>query len=415
MASIGAILSLDAVGKHDTYLDSPDPRDSLFHYKLPERHAKFAHYHKVTTISRPRGDATSWPFSATVTTILNPQELGDYLTGITLRIPLPTLPDAQSRLTTYCNKVGWHFINNLNIKIDEVDILSVYGDTLMLDYELNMSSSEKRASDVMLGGDTADAHNVTVKIPTGFTKSTPLPLCAIHRQKLRVSIDFNPVSFFSDTGEKLDIKCFDIITGLVDIDPFHRLTLIDAPIERVFTTLVRQPVFEIPEQTRDTKHKYNLVGSDSVRAFIWFLRRDVVEQVEDITHFDNRFNLSNSPARDSATQNLNPILDNAEIFINSQSNSPPVIDPTRKDISTRNFYKFNRRFYVPTRDIFSFCHSLYPDKEMPTGMLDMSKTNSNGTFLQMTLNHRVSEVVQLHVYFLVDKRYKIERGHLTAS
>jgi hypothetical protein len=249
----------------------------------------------------------------------------------------------------------------------------------------------------------------------GFTKSNPLPLCAIHKQKVRLSIDFNPVRFFSDTGGSVDIASFDVIAGLVDIDPFHRLSIIDAPIERVFTTLVRQPVLEIPDFTNDSKLKYNLVGDDSVRAFIWFLRRDKVEQVDDITMVHQRFNMSNVDDPRVDVQNLNPLLSTTEVFINAQSSAPPMFDPTRKDISVRNFYKFNPRVYPPTRDIFSFCHSLHPYKEMPSGMIDMSKTNSNATFLQVSLDHRTTEVVQFHVYFLLDRAYKIDRGKLTAS
>ena len=414
MATSGTILSLDAIGKQDLYMDSPNPQDSLFNYNLPERHAKFSHYENIFTSSKPlSGVSNYWPFDSTVTMSLSPRDMGDFMTSLSLRIDLPTLADKDDKLTTYCSKVGWHFIKSLNIKIDEVDIITIHGDTLMIEYELTKNTSERRALDAMLGGDTADAHTVIIRLPTGFTKTNPLPLCAMHKQKIRVSIDFNPISFFTDSTGDILINNIQLITGLIDVDPMHRLSIIEKPIQRTFTTIIKQPVLQIPANTNDARLKYNLVGSDKVRAFIWFLRRVEVEQETDISMFKNRFNLSNHNSPDIDVQLLNPILNTTALFVNSQASEPVMDDPLRADISTRNFSKFTPGFYNPTRDVFSFSHALHPLKDMPSGMLDMSKTVSNATFIQISLNRLVVDDVQFYMYFMVDRAYNIERGLLS--
>jgi hypothetical protein len=418
MATSGAILSLDAVGKQDLYLDSPDPHDSLFHYTLPERHSKFAKYEKVQRLTRPSTTALteSWPFGKTVTTFLNPQELGDIMTDLVIRVQLPELLDARWRLSTYCKDIAWSLLDNVNIRIDELDIETIYGDSMMIYYNLYADTSERRALKAGVGGDgTGGPQTVYLVLPTFFNHKNPFPLCAIHKQKIRMSMSFNPPSAFSDTTDVISIPHIDVIMTVADLTLQERQMLISKDIERVFTLAIRQPIQEIPEDTGEARVKFNLVGSDNVKTIVWFFRRDIFEQLTDIDYFNQRMNLSNVVSDDQDDQNLNPIMSTADIYINNNSSLSPLVDVSRSNISTRNYYKFNPNFRPPLKDIYSYTFALNPMNTAPSGLLDMSKTNSNGSFLQVKLNKLVTEAVQFHGYYIIDKKFTISRGFMSSS
>ncbi len=61
----GAIISLNAIGKQDTYLLDDDPVHSFFKYDV-KKHSNFTKFHKSTTISKPSTSSSSWPFGETI-------------------------------------------------------------------------------------------------------------------------------------------------------------------------------------------------------------------------------------------------------------------------------------------------------------------------------------------------------------
>ena len=418
MATSGAILSLDAIGKQDLYLDSPAPEDSLFHYTLPERHSKFAKYEKVQRLSRPSTTAPTenWPFGKTITTFLNPQELGDIMTDLVIRVELPKLLDANTYHATYCDNIAWSILDSVNIRVDEMDIETIYGDSMMIYYNLYADTSERRALAASLGGDkSGGAQTIYLVLPTFFNQKNPLPLCAIHKQKIRLSIAFNPPSAFSETSEVVSIPFIDVLATLADVTLQEKQMLMTKKIERVFTLAVRQPIQEIPANTGEARVKFNLVGDDSVKTIVWFMRRDIFEQLTDLDYFNQRMNLSNVDSEDEAEQNLNPIMSTADVYINNNSSLSPLVDVSRSNISTRNYYKYNPNFMPPLKDIYSYTFALNPTSTAPSGLLDMSKTNSNGTFLQVNLNRLVTETVQFHGYYIIDRKFTISRGFMSSS
>ncbi len=418
MVTTGAILSLDAIGKQDLYLDSPSPHDSLFHYNLPERHSKFAKYENVQRLSRPSTTAPtdSWPFGKTITTFLNPQELGDIMTDLVIRVQLPELLDARTRTATYCDNLAWSILDNINIRVDEMDIETIYGDSLMIYYNLYADTSERRALAAGLGGDkTGEAQTVYLVLPTFFNQKNPFPLCSIHKQKIRLSITFNPPSAFANTTDVVSIPFIDVLATVADVTLQERQMLMTKKIERVFTLAVRQPIQEIPADTGEARLKFNLVGDDSVKTIVWFLRRDIFEQLTDLDYFNQRMNLSNVDSENEVEQTLNPIMSTADIYINNNSSLSPLVDVSRSNISTRNYYKYNPNFMPPLKDIYSYTFALNPTSTAPSGLLDMSKTSSNGTFLQMNLNRLVTETVQFHGYYIIDRRFTISRGFMSSS
>ena len=95
-----AKISLKAIGKQDTHLLSKDPEDSLFNYN-PKQHSNFVKYYKVRNISEK--DVPNWPFGKTIKVQYNPQNMGDFLSNIWIKLKLPKTTDESK---WYCSQIG---------------------------------------------------------------------------------------------------------------------------------------------------------------------------------------------------------------------------------------------------------------------------------------------------------------------
>ena len=136
-ASTGAILSLNALGKQDTYLLSEKTDDSLFKYE-EKRHSNFSRFHRTTTVYNPGGKLT-WPFNERIKVTLNPQNAGDLLSNMYISLTLPALPSGRN----YADQVGRHLIKSITMRVDEFELETIYDDWMIIYDELYLEMSEK--------------------------------------------------------------------------------------------------------------------------------------------------------------------------------------------------------------------------------------------------------------------------------
>src|SRR6056300_1156809 len=113
-ASTAAIVSLNALGKQDRYLISENTNDSLFNYET-KRHANFRKYHRVTNVSKT-SNKDSWPFGEKVKVTFNPQNMGDLLSNMYVRIKLPSLQIGYN----YADQIGRHIFKSIRMHVDEL-------------------------------------------------------------------------------------------------------------------------------------------------------------------------------------------------------------------------------------------------------------------------------------------------------
>ena len=91
----GSILSLNAIGKQDTYLLEDDPIHSFFKYEH-KQHANFTKFHKSLNVNKPSSSSTSWPFGETIKVMYNPRNMGDLLANMYVTFELPALTGSDS-------------------------------------------------------------------------------------------------------------------------------------------------------------------------------------------------------------------------------------------------------------------------------------------------------------------------------
>jgi hypothetical protein len=420
MASSGAVLSLDAIGKQETFITSNTVSESVFNYD-PSRHSNFSLYQSALDVFRPAvGAAENWPFNQTVQFSFDPKTMGDLLANMYIACTLPELED-KLNYRKYTDNIGLHLIKKLTFRVDEHEIETIYGDWIVAHSELFNNLTKKRALQKLVNNPAA----IIIPIPIFFshmfaTSDTEnklmdndyfknyFPLCAIHRQKILITIEFNPISFFTDTKGECNLTKFTCITEEVVLTPEEKNYLTLGSMSLTYNTVRRQPILDVEAGTVTIKSA--LVSDIPVRSLFWFFRRLDFENVTDTTKIDFRFNFSNN----DTNQALHPIMSNMNIFINGVNSPGPSVDPTREALYARHFFKYIQSgLYPPDRDIFSYTFSLKPHDPYPTGELDFKKVTAERAFLQGVLHKNATSAYKFHAYYTGFINLKFDNGFMS--
>jgi len=137
----GSIISLNAIGKQDTYLLEDDPIHSFFKYE-PKKHANFTKFHKSLNVNKPSSSSISWPFGETIKVMYNPRNMGDLLANMYVSIELPALTDDDD--SYYADQIGRHIFKSVTMRVDETVVEKFHGDWGIIYDELYLDESEKR-------------------------------------------------------------------------------------------------------------------------------------------------------------------------------------------------------------------------------------------------------------------------------
>lgn len=415
MAGSAAVMSLNAIGRQDEYFDG---KDSFFEFNQL-RHSNFTIYQRSTKIKKPgTTPSTTWPFGETIQVKLSPQNMGDLLCNMYLKCTLPA-NNSEGNNFNYAADVGKALINTVEFRVDEYELETLYTDWSVIYNELYLTEEEKegakfldnngKPSGTMAGTeDGLDLIGIKLFIPLYFffgrRHSTQdfdnkllsdkyfkpyFPLCAIHKQQIFLNITFNNTTFFTD-GTNVELPQFEIVTEEITLTPIERSYILNN--KQVITTelMRRQSPIDIDSFFVDAKN--NLVPKIPVKTLHWFFRRDEFEKNPD--EIANRFNFGNYYSGAKVTSNIyvqaeNPIMSDAELFINGTQNLGFMEAEARNSTSTANYFKYQVPFKVglsaPLRNVYTYSFSLKPKDPLPTGALDFSQLNSDKTFLSASL------------------------------
>ena len=412
MAGSAAVMSLNAVGRQDTYFDG---KDSFFEFNQL-RHSNFTIYQRSTNIKKPATTTTTtWPFGETIQVKLSPQNMGDLLCNMYFKCTLPDNTDERNSFK-YAADIGKALIKTMEFRVDEYELETLYTDWSVIYSELYLSEEEKDGLKFLdnngqpsgsLAGD-ASSSGMKLFIPLYFffgrRHSTQdfdnkllndkffkpyFPLCAIHKQQIFLNITFNDTSFFTN-GTNVELPQFEIVTEEVTLTHLERSYLINNKQTITTELMRRQSPLDIDSFFVEAKN--NLVPKIPVKTLHWFFRRDEFEN--NPNEIANRFNFGNYYSGPTTTSNIyvqaeNPIMSDAELFINGTQNLGFMEAEARNSTSTANYFKHQVPFKVglsaPLRNVYTYSFSLKPKDPLPTGALDFSQLNSDKTFLLASL------------------------------
>lgn len=412
MAGSAAVMSLNAIGRQDTYFDG---KDSFFEFNQL-RHSNFTIFQRSTKIKKPETTtSTTWPFGETIQIKLNPQQMGDLMCNMYLKCTLPA-NNVPPNLFKYAADVGKALIKTAEFRVDEYELETLYTDWSVIYNELYLTEEEKDGVKFLdnngqpsgsLAGD-ASKGGMKLFVPLHFffgrRHSTQdfdnkllsdkffkpyFPLCAIHKQQIFLNITFNDATFFTN-GDNVELPQFEIVTEEITLTHLERLYLINNKQTITTELMRRQSPLDIDSFFVEAKN--NLIPNIPVKTLHWFFRRDEFEN--DPNEIANRFNFGNYYSGPTTTSNIyvqaeNPIMSDAELFINGTQSLGFMASESRNQPSTANYFKHQVPFKVglssPLRNIYTYSFSLKPKDPLPTGALDFSQLNSDKTFLLASL------------------------------
>lgn len=451
-ASTGAITSLYALGKQDTYLLTEKDEASLFRYS-EKRHSNFSKFQRTTTVYNPGGKLT-WPFGETIKVTLNPQNMGDLLANMYVSVTMPGLPQGFN----YSDQLGRHLIKSIKMRVDELEVETLYDDWTIIYDELYLEMSEKITNRFLINrmlpyDSSVDSESyaqyesdLIIPLPFFFSRKYAsdeyetnkpnrpyFPLCAIHKQKIELEFVFHKQTFFTDTSSTVTLPKFNIITEEFTISPAERSYYMTKPITFITDIVKRHPTTETEVGKNQVKN--NLVPDIPVKSIHWFLRNKKFEDDTiargpgvdqaylnvyevpgaigaDYHYFQNRFNFSSILDFDQLYTFFYPVLESAKFYING--NDLPNITS-----ANHNYYKYmtthKGRLSRPYRNIYTYSFSLYPTNVEPSGSLDFSQLQSDKTNIEINLKNGLTDEYTLHMYYTGYQTFSFDKGFMSLA
>lgn len=559
-----AKISLKAIGKQDTHLLSKDPEDSLFHPKI-EQHSEFRKYHNRHTVSNP-SNKSWWPFGETVKVDLNPQNMGDLLTNMWVRIDLPrfdtefsldesaeryyfvgytaaefgvrvsgspfTIQQAydyvrgsfnpfdefdevdqyygfqylqtlyrarserfqsflyqmiernpynvpagvtvpESLFWGYAPYVGRKLIKKIRFIVDETVIeeldaesINIYDNIYKtrdqkiagyLQYNMGIITSDYQVFNNVSLQRLVNSNQVFVHIPfflsknyrtevhTGNTQqNSPFPVCAIHKQKIQIEIEFFDTPYFIHRTYRNGgvapydpsitypqrpfithiINNFDIVTEEITLNNEERLYYKNNPLTLTYDFMNRHTSTDVKPNEENTI-TVKLEPSIPVKIFHWFFRWKGYEVLGnyELDLVKNRFNYSEYPGG-------NHVLKTAHFTLNGErlpriSNIDyayysKYINSTMKiaeaGVRPNPKYSGGLADIYDKSYIYSYAFAINPKGDQMSGFLDFSDLNSERTKLHLELADEVVSAnndYTLYMYYIGYKTLKFENGYVS--
>ena len=301
----GAGISLNAIGKQESYILSDNVDESIFNYDM-KKHSNFTKFNRTTIVNRSPTSPT-WPFNERIKVTFNPQNMGDLLSNMYVLIKLPGLTAGKN----YSDQIGRHLIKSVTMRVDEIEVEKIYDDWMVIHDEMYIEVSEKVANrfmlNRMLGFDTSSANGayasreseVIIPLPFFFSRKYSsdeyltnepnrpfFPLCAIHKQKIEFEFEFHTQTFFTSEPTTMTLENFKIITEEFTIDPMERLYLKNRPYTMITDVVKRHPTLQTTAGVDNIRT--NLVPNSRVKSIHWFLRNTEFENTS-LATIENEF------------------------------------------------------------------------------------------------------------------------------
>ena len=435
----GSILSLNAIGKQDTYLLEDDPIHSFFKYEN-KQHANFTKFHKSLNVNKPSSSSTSWPFGETIKVMYNPRNMGDLLANMYVTFELPALTGSDSY---YADQIGRHIFKSVTMRVDETVVEKFHGDWGIIYDELYLDESEKRTKRYALNRNNAEdtsllssnqilAQNksrVYIPIPLLFSRKYEsdeyetnkpnrpyFPICAIHKQKLQFEFEFHKQSFFTNETDNITVDSFDIVTEEIALEPIERTYITTKRHVLVTDSVKKHPTLDIPVGVQNAK--LELVPKTPVKTLNWFFRQNAFENENTYEGgttllanvFANRYNFSSNVEYSINNEFYNPPMTSAKIFVNGED-VPNIQDSDHKYF--KYIVPFSSRLSRPLRNIYTYAFSMNPINVEPSGMLDFSQLQSNRTVLDINMKQGLTSDYTLHLYYVGYQTFIFENGIMT--
>ena len=464
------VIALNAIGAQDVHLVEEKIEKSIFSYSEIQ-HTDYTRFHRTTQIDNKDGKKY-WPFGEIIKVTLSPQTMGDLLSNMYLVLELP--PGLYSR------NVGNSIFKSISFKVDGIEVEKIYDDWQVIYDELYLETSEKEANEYLINRMMYPVFWSTTerkKILNGYGALSTLqtiiplrfffsrkysdseykinnpnrpyfPLCAIHKQKILLEIEFHNTWFFSkpvNSNAKAEptfslptefdfptLTNFKLITEEITLSPEDRMYYMKGKYDMMTNLVFKNPSIE--SAVGNPVIKNNLVPSIPVKTIHWFLRRRKYEYEIPIPTPKNDTRFLKEYSDTYVSEGVNLIdsrfrfekMKSAKIYLNS-------LDLPNVSLADHKYFKYyiplQARLSSPKKNIYTYSFSMYPKIAGSSGTLDFSNFNSDKTFLELkmydgtystdayatTRVDRLAETYVLYIYYTGYKVFSFENGFMSEA
>lgn len=419
--------------------------------------------------------------------------LPETIKSIILReIPLPSFILPEIAYWAWdMQLLGRKLIKSIKFKVDTQILEEITADWCIISDNMYTTDSQKMSANTLYnrnitGGEAsqpsaqniAQSNDVFIHIPFFFTHSyggdaysendqnkPPFPLCAIHKQKITLEIEFFKQSFFTLYNQRVpdnlstrgppvippakQLQNFKIITEEITLSQEERLYFTRPNNEITYDFVVKHS--SIPLEPQKREFVIQLEPSIPVKCFHWFFRYEGYENdneyrslpVDDSTYVNewyysttaNRYNFTRAQIKDISEPHL---LKRAFFTLNGER-VPNVSNndreyffsyiPSRAKLARSATGIANNYLFEPPipnyllNYIYSYNFALFPKSTSLSGFLDFSVLQSEKTTLNIELvdntdlkygNGKIiqSPVYKFHMYYTGYKTLIFKDGFL---
>ena len=396
-------LQLSTSGVQDVFF-TENPQYTHFLEKVP-KHTHFSREFSTTTTTTTPGGTVKFTI---------PQNIGDLLANISLKIKLPTL----NTDVKYIESVGHALVDHVNLIIGGKIIQRIPRDYLQIYSEHNVTQTKQRALKELIGKyperqvlhlrsndyniiTSNDYDELLVDIPFYFHNNPELylPIYALKRHEIEVEVKLSPASHFvirvsdgtlaSDNfPESLEVS---MLTEVIFLDDPSMTETRDYVI-----TQLQTEVFEVEQGVQSGK--FFLGFENPVKELYFVIQRDD----PGVHPFDYDNNLQVSDNEYILYENLDYLtldLDNEQVITEDVGNVLFLkgVQGTIHHSKTQLL----RRFY-------SYSFAMEPEKWYPTGHINFSFIKNQ--ILNMQLTPCPNYKRQIRVYAVSYNILRVEDG-----
>ena len=430
-AGTGAVLSLYAEGKQDTYLNCKGGKS--FFKEKNIRHTNFSTTYKPHYIYKDPGNAT-WPFGLEVKFKINPKISGDVLSNAFLKCNLPALQPDEA----YCQQAGNAIIKEIKFIVDGAVFDIRTHDWITIQKELFFNESEKRCLDTLIGDDLnsrTSTRPIPLYIPLNlffcrsrmkiyddsyvisdnFFKPYYL-LCASYNNDIEISITFHEQAFFSNaSATTISMDSLNLVTVEHNLTDKERLFYRVNKQIQVINNVTLQSVLDIEKDQQNFKNF--LTPTTPVKSFHWFLRNKDFEDEKNSENFLKRYNFSSDYITSNVmNEDSNVIMADAKIYLNGDNQIGFQGNfNTSERVVGNSYYKYLQNYdhylNTPNRNIYTYSFSIDPSNPSPTGAINFSMLKSSKTTLEGTIyNGASSNAYNMHMFYFGYSIINYENG-----
>lgn len=389
-----SILQLTALGIQDTYL-THNPEINIFKYKY-HRYVNFAS--EIVKINPNEAGAFGKKFSIDI------PKKGHLLSRMHLHVKLPRLEIESGEYACWADTLAYSILEEpIELEIGGQIVERLYPTLLDIKNELTVSTKKEGVNSMLLKGDTfvsskynaIKEHDLVIPLDFWFSKepSLALPLLSLYNQSIKINIKFRNfdkcINFDGETPPQF--------AGIINTELFAEYIFLDDIIVDKFQRQTHQYIIDMGQYD----------GGETISS--------------GLTTYNSNLKF-NHPVRELLLCCVSrENLETNNYFVYNDDNENPFITDIGLQLDGKERFQLIPEFYyrqvfpeqvhsvVPLKCIYNIPFSLRPEKNQPSGSINL------GQFNDVVLNLKLREgnpELFLYVYAVSHNVVTIKDGLL---